>query len=177
MGLLTQKSGQGWVHAAAEKLDRQLREGDGILWAGDPRLDLRIAIASAPRGMPHPITGRWTPRGGELFRRYEVYRYNEDGTEESIGHWRIEEFDRILFDVVQMKAGYEGKTPDVISRIDAANAEVEKANSDKFRDAYGTMLDHSYRLAAHHAGEPGTTFYQVGNAGVDKNGKKTDAGQ
>lgn len=172
MALLTQRHGQGWAHAAAEELDRQLREGDGLMWAGDPRLDLRIAIASAPRAMLHPITQRRVRAGDELFRRYEVYRHNEDGTEESIGHWRIEEFDRILFDVVGMKASYEGKREDVISRIDAANAEVERKNSDTFRDAYGTMLDHSYRLAHTLAGEPGTTFYQVGNAGVDKNGKK-----
>lgn len=155
--------GIGLIRSEDKELERKLQQGDGLMWPGDPTLELRYGIASAPCRMQHPVTGRWLNRGDQIAKRYEVWRHTEDGTDEPLGHWTIEEFDRILFDIVGMRASFEGKRPDVIERIDLANAKVEKANSDKFRDRYGEMLDHAKRLA-HDISNPQTTFRQMGGS-------------
>lgn len=155
--------GIGYIRSEDKELDRQLREGDGLVWSGDPSLELRYGIASAPRRMQHPTTGKWLNRGDMIAKRYEVWTHTPDGEDEPIGHWTIEEFDRILFDIAGMKAGFEGKRPDVIERIDLANAKVEKAQVDQFRDRYGEMYDHAARLA-HDISNPQTTFRQMGGS-------------
>lgn len=92
-----------------------------------------------------------------IAKRYEVWRWNEDGTETIIGHWTIEEFDRILFDIVTMRAGAEGRAESVIDRIDAGNSEIEKKNSAAFRDSYGEMREHFQRLV-HDRTQPANIF-------------------
>jgi hypothetical protein len=141
----------GFVHQGAIDIDRKLRDGDGIMWTGDPRLELRIGVIEGPK------------RNGKrpVGRRYEVWRNMEDGREERIGHWTMAELGMILHDVSIMKAGGEGRTDNVESRIDYANAQNEKANSDKYRDAMGVMLDHAARLNAERS-EGRTTHYGVG---------------
>lgn len=163
MGLLTREPGAGYIHADAAKLDRQLREGDGLIWKGDPTLELRVGVLSAPKRMQHPMTGKWLNRGDIIARRYEVWSHTIEGKDELIGHWLIEEFDRILYDIAGAKASFEGRAPSTIEQIDKHNASLEQANSDEFRNYYGTMLEHATRLARDIThGE--STFYQVGNS-------------
>lgn len=157
MSIVTQRQGIGYMHAGAEELERKLRYGDGILWQGDPRLDLAVGVLLAPRRMQHPKTGRWLNRGDVVFKRYEVWRHTEDGSEELLGHWLIEEFDRILFDIVQMRAGFEGKIPTAIERIDVKNAAIDKQKSDNFRNAYGAFAEHYFQLW-HDRNNPRKTF-------------------
>src|SRR5258706_14006893 len=144
MIILCRREGIGYVRADDEDLDRKLREGDGLAWAGDPSLELRYGILSAPRRMQHPVSHRWINRGDMVAKRYEVWRHTENGEDVIIGHWTLEEYDRILFDITMMRAGAIGKAPDVEQRIDAHNAEIEKKASADFRDHYGPMLDHLY---------------------------------
>jgi hypothetical protein len=145
------------MHGTAELLDRQLREGDGLAWSGDPRLWLGVGVLTAPRRMQHPTTRRWLNRGDVVARRYEVWRHNEDGTDTKIGSWLIGEFDRILFDLQQMRAGAEGRIEDVTVRIDKHNDALDKANSAKVRDAAGAMHEHAL-LLGHDRGNPRHTF-------------------
>lgn len=146
MGIQTYLPGAGFVDSRVEELDRKLKRGDGLIWSGDPGLELRIGVRLAPKRMQHPVTGRWINRGDLVMKRYEVWATTEDGRVEPIGYWNMDEFDRILYDIVQMKAGYEGKIENVETRIDKRNAEVEKQRTEAFRDAYGAMMDHYLAL-------------------------------
>lgn len=129
----------GYMHADAADLEMKLKLGDGVLFAGDPDLELRMAIIERRKyGRPDGIVAR----------RYEVWRHCEDGQERMIGHWRLEEFGQILQDVALMSAAARGRAPGVEERIDKANAEVEKAQTDQFVDAVGETLEHALRL--HH---------------------------
>lgn len=123
-----------------------------MVWGGDPRLFLAIGVAE------ETLSGR---RTGRVARRYEVHREMEDGRTELLGHWRMDEFHRILHDLVLMRAGAEGRATSVLDRIDTANAQKEKANSDEFRELYGEMLDWGARLN-HDLKEGRSTFRQVG---------------
>jgi hypothetical protein len=173
---LISQPGTGFIHSEAERLDRQLREGDGLVWSGDPRLSLGVVVMAAPRVMQHPVTGKWLKRGDMISKRYEVFRANEDGTETSIGHWRIEEFDKIMHDVAKMKAGFEGRIPDVEARIDANNAAIEKENSRQFHDFYGAAAEHAMRLA-HDRNNPQNTFRQMGGSDERPDRNLTHASQ
>lgn len=134
MGILTPQGETGWLHAGAELLDTQLRDGDGMGWPGDPRLDLRVGVVQAT------IQGK--RRTG---RRYEVWRRNEDGTETIVGHWRLEEFDRILFDMMRARMDTPGFVP-VEERIDAHNAEIEDRIDREAKDSLGEMMEHAAKL-------------------------------
>lgn len=173
---LISQPGTGFIHSEAERIDRQLREGDGLVWKGDPRLSLGVKVMAAPRRMQHPVTDKWLNRGDMIAKQYVVERYNEDGTETEIGHWKIEEIDRILYDVAQMKAGYEGKIPDVEARIDANNAAIEKDNSRQFHDFYGAAAEHAMRLA-HDRNNPQVTFRQMGGSDERPDRNLTHAGE
>lgn len=129
----------GWIRADAADLDRKLREGDGIHWSGDPDLDLRQGVVEEMR------SGR--PTGKIVARRWEVWRHCEDGVDRILAHWRIEEFDRILFDLARMRAGSPAHE-DVIDRIDAANEANEERIWAQGRDKMGEMLEHMLKL--HH---------------------------
>lgn len=141
----------GFQHSGAEDLDRQLREGDGIIWGGDPDLFLAVGVVEEVRN------GQKT---GRVARRYEVFS-EKDGTPTLLGHWRMDEFHRILHDIVLMRAGATGREESVLDRIDKDNAKIEKDNSDDFRQHYGEMLDHAARLV-HDRQEGPNTFRQVG---------------
>jgi hypothetical protein len=151
MSLYVPGQAGGFVHQGAIDIDRKLREGDGITWTGDPRLELRIGTLETPK-----VNGK-----RRVARRYEVWRNMEDGREERIGHWTMAELGMILHDVAVMKAGGEGRIDNVSSRIDLANAKVEKDQSDKYRDAMGEMLDHAARLN-HDLTEGRKSHYGVG---------------
>lgn len=167
MALLQNVPGVGFMHGEAHELDRKLREGDGLAWSGDPRLYLSVGVLSAPRLMQHPVSKRWINRGETIAKRYEVYRHNEDGSETLLAHWKIEEFDRILFDIQQMRAGAEGRIPDVIERIDLANAKTEAKNDQAIRDNLGEAIHHAASLA-HDRNNPAHTFRQMPGLNPDK---------
>lgn len=158
-GLLLPNSDFGWVRADAPELDRKLREGDGIHWSGDPDLDLRQGVVEEMR------SGR--PTGKIVARRWEVWRHCEDGVDRMIGHWRMEEFDRILYDLATMRAGAEGRTTGAVDRIDKANDANEKRVWEKGRDAYGEMLEHLAKLW-HDRNNPKTVFRGMPGSNPDK---------
>lgn len=139
--------GVGFIHSEAAEVDRQLREGDGLVWTGDPSLELRVGIRSAHKRMQHPITGRWLNRGDMIAKRYEVWSHTLDGEDVLINHWKIEEFGRILFDIAGQKASFEGRKPTAEEQIDANNARIDKANTDQLRDHYGAMFEHAFSIA------------------------------
>lgn len=137
MSLLLPNQDFGWVRADAPELDRKLREGDGIHWSGDPDLDLRQGVVEETKN------GR--PTGKIVARRWEVWRHCEDGVQRPIGTWRMEEFDRILFDLAAMRAEAPGHV-DVVDSIDAKNAANEEKVWQPFRDAQGEMTEHLAKL-------------------------------
>ncbi len=150
----------GYMHGEAPALDSKLRLGDGIAWRGDIRLELRMGTATAKKAGYDENTKRFQRRGDIVARRYEVWRQMEDGTELRIGHWRLEEFDRILLDLAEMDPRSPGHEA-VADRLDKADAATEKAKSAEFREAAGPMLEHQMRLA-HDRNNPLVTFHQAG---------------
>lgn len=135
----------GLMHADAEKLATQIQYGDGIHWTGDPRLELGIATACAPKSMWMTELGRRVRKGEVLARRYEVHRHNEDGTMSLVGHWRLEEFDRILIDLAPLRMDAPGRT-DTIDEIDKHNDALEKERSTAVVEAMAEDLEHRLKL-------------------------------
>lgn len=162
MGLYVTDATQngGFMHADAGELARKLRDGDGIMWPGDPRLELGMETLAAPKSMWFPRFGRRVRKGEILARRYVVIRHNEDGTSEPVGHWRLEDFDRILMDLAPLRLDSPGHV-DTLAEIDAHNAAKEKAADDI---AVGVMMEdneHRMRLWADTT-QGRNTFRQVG---------------
>lgn len=147
MGLYTFNPGTGYMHAGAERLAHELKFGDGIHWAGDERLELGMETTEAKQGGWIEELGRHVRKGQILARRYAVYRHNEDGTTNRIGHWRLEEFDRILLDIsgLRVEAPNHEQTADL---IDKANAASEKATTDAYVGAGTEMLEHRLKIWA-----------------------------
>ena len=150
----------GFLHSGTDDLARLLVIGDGMGWPGDPRLDLRIGV------IKEKATGR-------IGRRYEVWRTNEDGTETRIGHWKIEEFDRILFDLTRMRMDSPGHVS-AEAEIDAHNAAIEAKRSDEARDALGEMMEHAAKLH-HDTTQPRNVFRGI--PGLRDEPKADDAGE
>lgn len=158
MPLLTPNDAFGWVRGDAPDLDRKLREGDGIQWAGDPDLDLRQGVVEKMS------SGR--PTGEIVARRWEVWRHCEDGIERLIGHWRMEEFDRILYDLARMRPEAPGHE-DAVLKIEKANDENEKRLMQPGRDALGEMLEHAAKLH-HDTHNPRNVFRGMPGSNPDK---------
>jgi hypothetical protein len=158
MSLLLPNNDFGWVRADAADLDRKLREGDGIHWSGDPDLDLRQGVVEETK------SGR--PTGKIVARRWEVWRHCEDGIDRMIGHWRMEEFDRILFDLAAMRAESPGHV-DVIDSIDAKNEANDNAIWEPWRQAQGEMLEHMAKLY-HDRNNPRNVFRGLPGRNPDK---------
>jgi hypothetical protein len=156
--ILTPSDSFGWIRADAADLDRKLREGDGIQWTGDPLLELRQGVVEKMS------SGR--PTGEIVARRWEVWRACEDGVDRMIGHWRMEEFDRILFDLARMRAESPSHV-DVVDSIEAANVENEKRIWKPFRDSQGEMLEHAAKLW-HDTNNPKNVFRQMPGRNKDK---------
>lgn len=140
-GVLHPHQDLGWVRDTTD-LVQKLHYGDGIQWSGDPSLYLAQGVIEQ--------------KGKILARRWEVWRECEDGMDRIIGHWRMEEYDRIIFDLARMRAEAPSHE-NVADRIDAHNAEIEKANSRQFRDSAGEMLEHAAKLH-HDTSGPKNTF-------------------
>lgn len=157
MSLYTPGPDGGFLHADAADLAWKLQNGDGLTFSGDPRLELRVGI------LEEKATGR-------IARRYEVWRTMEDGREERLGHWRLDEFHSILPDLVIMRAGAEGKVKSVDARLAEADRAMEKQKSQEFRDAYGPMIEHALALRRD-LGEGRNTHYQVGGTRDEPKGE------
>lgn len=147
----------GFMHSEAPELDRKLREGDGIHWTGDPRLELRMGIIKANRYAVNPLTGRYVRPGAIIARRYEVWRHCEDGTDQIVGHWRLEDFDRILLDLAPLRMDSPGHV-DALDAIDKHNEAIEKENSRKFKESAMEALSHM--LDVHVEREHGKTRFR-----------------
>lgn len=130
-----------------EDLGKRITHGDGIFWAGDPRLYLGIGV----------VTARDEFGNERRARRLEVWRWNEDGSDTLVGHWRMDEAFRITKDLAEMRVDSPGHVS-VIDRIDKHNEALEKKASDEFRDAMGALLEHAAKLH-HDLNEPKNTFY------------------
>jgi len=145
MGLYRFEPGTGLVHAGADELHHKLKYGDGIFWAGDPRLELGMETQEAKQGGWIEELGRYVRKGQVLARRYAVYRHNEDGTFLRIGHWRLDEYDRILIDIAGLRAESPNheQTSDL---IDKANEAAEKATTDAYVGVGADMLEHRMRI-------------------------------
>lgn len=135
--LLTPSDQFGWVRADAADLAAKLRAGDMLGWPGDPDLDLRQGVVEEVKW------GR--PTGKIVARRWEVWRHCEDGVDRMIGNWRMEEFDRIIFDLTHMRAEAPKKEA-AIDRIERLNDENEKAVWEPFRQSQGAMIEHYAKL-------------------------------
>lgn len=147
----------GYVHSEAPELDRKLREGDGIFWAGDPRLFLSMGIITASRGGWVEALQRTVRKGEVLARRYEVWRWGEDGQAHLIGTWKVEHFDRILMDLAPLRLDSPGHV-DTLKAIDDHNAALEKDRSDKVKESLMEGLEHQVRLW-HDRNSPRNRFY------------------
>lgn len=158
MPLLTPNDSFGWIRGDAPDLDRKLREGDGIQWVGDPDLDLRQGVVEKM------ISGR--PTGEIVARRWEVWRHCEDGIDRLIGHWRMEEFDRILFDLARMRPDAPGHE-DAVARIEKANDANESRIMQGARDSLGEMLEHAAKLH-HDTTGPRNVFRGIPGRNPDK---------
>lgn len=173
MALLTPHGALGYLHGEAIELDRKLREGDGLMWQGDPALSLNVGVMTAKRSGYDENVKRRVTRGEAVARRYEVWRHTEDGEDVIIGSWRIEEFDKILFDLVQMDPRSRGHE-DLADRLDKADEEKAKADSEKFRDTVGPMIEHQMKLA-HDIFNPRNEFFGVNGLRDQKEATDGDA--
>jgi hypothetical protein len=133
------------------ELDRRLREGDGIHWAGDPRLWLGIGtVVEQP-------TGRTA-------RRLEVWRDNEDGSTTMVAHWHPSEQFRVMADLAEMRADAPGHIS-VENRIDRHNDELQRKHDAAVREQMIEQLDHAIRLHVDR-NNPRTKFFLGGRGGA-----------
>lgn len=145
MGLYQPDENTGFIHSHAVDIDRQLREGDGIHWSGDQRLELRMGILEAPRTMWFEKFGRIVRKGEILARRYEIWRHGEDGEDHLIRTYRLEEVDRIIFDLAPMRLDSPAHV-DAITEIDKHNNAIERANAQETKERMLEGLEHQIRL-------------------------------
>jgi hypothetical protein len=146
--ILTPSEDFGWLRGDAADLERKIQKGDGLGWPGDPDMTLAQGVVEE---MKYGV-----PTGNIVARRWEVWRHCEDGIERIIGHWRMEEFDRIVFDLTRMRADSPGHV-DVVDQIEKANAENEDRIWAPARDALGEMKEHAAKLW-HDTHEPKNVF-------------------
>lgn len=157
-GLLLPNVDTGWLDSRAVEIDKQLRTGDGIQWSGDPTLYLAQGVVEETRG------GR--PTGKIVARRYEVWRHCEDGVERIIGHWRMEEIDRIIYDLARMRAEAPGHE-DIIDTIEKHEVENEKRVWEPYRQSMGALMEHMAKLH-HDRNNPKQVFRGMPGSNPDK---------
>lgn len=119
--------------------------GDGLGWAGDPRLELRIGVI------------KYRGRTG---RRLEVWRTNEDGSVTPLAHWHPREQYAVCYDLAQMSGAVQrpGSVEDAGTRIDRANEAREDAVRRQDIDRIATDIEReAYRLVRSQ-GHARTTF-------------------
>jgi hypothetical protein len=127
-----------------QELVRQLHQGDGLAWPGDPRLGLSIGV----------LHDRKANRTG---RRLEVWRYNEDGSETMVAHWHLSEQHRVIYDLTRMRVDSPGHQS-VLDGIDKHNDAMEQKALQQYRDSVGEATEHAARLY-HDRNEPKNRFF------------------
>jgi len=127
----------GMLHSDNDTLVKLLQNGDGMGWPGDPRMYLAIGVMEKK----NRSTGKIVDTG----RRYEVWRFNEDGTDTIVGHWHLNERDMIIWDLTRMRSESPGHV-DTDLAVDLHNDKLEKDIEDKIIDAKGEMLEHALKL-------------------------------
>lgn len=137
----------GIVAPEWQDLERKIREGDGLVWTGDPRLWLGIGV----------LENRATGKTG---RRLEVWRDNEDGTTTLVAHWLPSEQHRVLYDLAMMRIDRPGFVS-AEERIDAHNAKLEAEADFKAQEEMIETLDHAIRLH-HDRTQPRNKFFLGG---------------
>lgn len=138
MSIYAPQGAAGMIHSDVDDLVRLIQQGDGMGWPGDPRMYVGVGVLV-----------RTNRRNGQkrTGRRYEVWRHCEDGEDRMIAHWRLEEKDRIIFDLARMRLDAPGHV-DALDEIDANNAKIEAAASDAFRDHMGEAVSHGADVLA-----------------------------
>lgn len=157
-------SDAGFVQSEAAEVDRKLREGDGLGFPGDPRLSLGVGVLTAPKRMYAPEVKRVVNRGEVVARRYEVWRYCEDGEDRIIGSWPLENLQMILPELSKARLDSPGHE-DATTRIDQANKELEDKASRQIKDSAGEMMEHALKLD-HDRNNPRNVFRGIG--GMDE---------
>jgi hypothetical protein len=156
----------GFVHSDASALADKLVLGDGLGWPGDPRLELRMGIRCAKRTMFDPNVRRTVQKGEVVARRYEVWRVNEDGSETPVGHWLLEEFDRILFDLTRMRSESPGHV-DIGEAATATNDALEAAAGKAFAETTAEVKEYATKLI-HDRNNPANTFRGIPGRNPEK---------
>lgn len=129
-------------------LVRQIQQGDGMGWPGDPRMYLAIGILE-------------NRRTGKRGRRLEVWRLNEDGSETMVAHWLPAEQNRVIYDLARMRVDSPGHV-DVQDVIDKHNEAKQAALDAAARDQMMEVLDHALRLD-HDRNNPRNKFFMGGD--------------
>lgn len=117
----------GFLHSDIDSLLKLIQDGDGMGWPGDPRMYIAIGVVRVP--------------GIGTARRYEVWRLCEDGEDRFIGGWKLEEKDKIVFDLTRMRPD----SPGFVSAADQMkehNAKLEAQAQADYEDAAGEMMSH-----------------------------------
>lgn len=146
----------GFVHADAAETDRKLREGDGILWPGDPSLELRMGILTAKTTGYHKQCKRHVTKGEVIARRYEVWTHTPDGSDERIATWTLEEYDRIILDMAGLRLDSPGHV-DTGTKVDTNNEKVEAAAGRDYAEHMGEAAEHLGKLQ-HDRTQPRNVF-------------------
>lgn len=90
---------------------KRIQKGDATCgWSGDERMWVG-----------------WNPR----LTRYEVWRTGEDGKDRIISAWAPNEFDAR---VIKNLAEHDTRVHDILARLDAHNAKIEKERADKLAE-------------------------------------------
>lgn len=151
----------GFAHADAYETDRKLREGDGLMWPGDPALELHMGILTAKRTGFHPQVRRHVRKGEVIARRYEVWSTNFPDA--PIAHWTLEEYDRIIFDMARMRLDSPGHV-DTGLAVDANNDKVIEAAQNDYAEHYMEGAEHLGKLI-HDRTQPKNVFRQMPGTG------------
>lgn len=170
--LLRPNVAAGFIEAAAEGIDRMLREGDILMWPGDPDLSLNMGYVQMEKRAWVPQLGRYANKGEVITRRYEVWRHCEDGVDRIIGTWNPDHIDRIIPDLARMRLGSPGHV-DTIKAIDDHNDALREANSRETREVMAEVKEYATKLVVER--EEGKSFFPVGDK-VDLT-PKTPAGE
>lgn len=141
----------GAVAPEYAELVRQIQQGDGMGWPGDPRMWLGIGV----------LENKHTGKTG---RRLEVWRTNEDGSETLVAHWLLTEQHRVIYDLARMRADSPGHVS-VLDIIDQHNDRIQKDLEDKAAEEMIQTLDHAIRLD-HDRNNPRNRFFLGGRDGA-----------
>lgn len=134
-------------------------------WKGDPRLSLCVGVITMHKAGPDR-RGTYRRKGEVVARNLQVFRHNEDGTDTNILSRKLDAWHDIIPSLVQLDPRNPGHV-DTMTKVEKANAIVDKANSTAVAEAHGEAAEHLWKLVADR--EHGkTTFRQMPGSNPDK---------